>query len=49
MSYKYVENLLASEYDADEVHTLTYNPYKVYGYTVKQFFDYLENNAMELS
>ena len=49
VSYKYVENLLASEYDADEAHTLTYNPYKVYGYTVKQFFDYLEDNAIELS
>lgn len=47
-SYKYVEDTLMNDYEADEAHTLTYDPFEVYGDTVQQFFDYLEQNAIEL-
>lgn len=47
-SYKCVESLLKREYNADEIYTLTYDPFEVYGKTTKQFFDYLEDNGVEL-
>ena len=47
-SYKFLESLLKREYNADEIYTLTYDPFEVYGKTTKQFFDYLEDNGVEL-
>jgi len=47
-SYKDVERLLKSEYHADEVYTVAYNPFDVVGMTDNEFFDYLEREGVEL-
>lgn len=47
-SFKVVESLLQKDYSADEAHTLIYNPFDAYGKSVDQFFNYLEEYALEL-
>lgn len=47
-SYKDIERLLKEEYNADEVHTIIYNPNAVEGYTANEFFEYLNKEGIEL-
>lgn len=48
-SYKDIERLLKEEYNADEVHTIVYDPSAVEGYTANEFFEYLNKEGAELS
>ena len=48
-SYRDVERILKEEYNADEVHTVVYDPMKVEGMTADAFFAYLEKEGIELS
>lgn len=48
-SYKDVERLLKDEYNADELHTVVYDPMKVEGMTANEFFEYLNKYGVILS
>ena len=48
-SYKDVERLLKEEYNADEAHTVVYDPMKVEGMTANEFFEYLNKYGVILS
>lgn len=48
-SFSEIEELLKKFYNADEVHTLLYNPYKSVGLTANEFINYVEDHGVELS
>lgn len=48
-SFSEIEKLLKEFYNADEVHTSVYNPYKSVGLTANEFIDYVEDHGVELS
>jgi len=48
-SYKDIERLLKEEYNADEVHTVVYDPNAVEGNTADEFFEYLNKEGIELT
>ena len=48
-SFSEIEELLKEFYDADEVHTSIYNPYKSDGLTANEFINYVEDHGIELS
>ncbi len=48
-SYKDVERLLKESYNADELHTVVYDPTAVEGNTANEFFEYLNKEGVELS
>lgn len=43
--YKEIVDLLVDEYDADESHTLEYDPMKTVGMNDTQFFEYIEESG----
>lgn len=48
-SFSEIEELLKEFYNADEVHTSLYNPYKSDGLTANEFINYVEDHGVELS
>lgn len=48
-SFSEIEELLKEFYNADEVHTSLYNPYKSVGLTANEFINYVEDHGVELS
>ena len=48
-SFSKIEELLKEFYNADEVHTLLYNPYKSVGLTANEFINYVEDHGVALS
>ena len=48
-SFSEIEKLLKEFYNANEVHTLLYNPYKSVGLTANEFINYVEDHGVELS
>ena len=47
-SYRDIERQLKEEYDADEVHTVVYDPFKCYNMNSTEFFLYLNKEGIEL-